>query len=243
MFSFSHALLTVYLLTHYLSPIMASFAVQAIQNILEQISQRRMDQRRASIVQNNKGDPENNSDKDEIDEEHSTLVLRHHLHKQKAEANGEVTIPASDLEALLEHSLALERITRRLLVAHLEEGTRAQILLRADWNLQLRNMQALEAEMKKQDSRLRNNDRPNGMHKKETNEMLAMGSGISKKSETREEHEESEFTKKAVGGMGDEETLNEVREFREHVAGMLAVGSRLRGLEVRYSVLVLFREF
>ncbi|KAG8724607.1 hypothetical protein FRC09_016577 [Ceratobasidium sp. 395] len=31
--------------------------------------------------------------------------------------------------------------------------------------------------------------------------------------------------------MDDEETLGAVREFRKHVAGMLALGSRMRNLE------------
>lgn len=234
---------------------MASFAVQAIQNIIEHISERRMDQRRermgegaspGSATQLNGDDPENAPTKEEsIDEMHSALVLRCHSptpSQEQTEADEEVAIRASDLKALLEHSVALERLARRLLVAHLEEGSRAQILLRADWNLQSRDLRALESELKKGEkggsnlganSASKNHTSANGDGGKG---LVATEAGISGHPEDREEREE-EITETAIEGMDEEETLRAVRDFRRNVAGMLALGSRLRELEVRLSIL------
>ncbi|KAG8718877.1 hypothetical protein FRC08_004165 [Ceratobasidium sp. 394] len=117
---------------------MASFAVQAIQNIIERTSTKRMNKRRAAAgdptspeslpngdpkTDNHALDAEKNIHEktmsEEIDEMHSTLVLRHHA----SYANSEVAMQEEYLKDLLEHALALERTARKLLVAHIEEGS------------------------------------------------------------------------------------------------------------------------
>ncbi|KAG9125493.1 hypothetical protein FRC07_007378 [Ceratobasidium sp. 392] len=218
-------------------PIMASFAIQAVQNIIQRMSRKRMDKRRAE-----EGDPtspespENGHSKanghaadtekgghektmsEEIDEMHSTLVLRHHASYGKSE----VAMHEQDLKALLEHAVALERTARKLLVAHLEEGSRAQVLLRADWNLQARDLRTLESEG---GAKPADGARSNGMSVTEAG-IAGKGKGAD-----REEREEAEIANTAIGGMDEEETLRAVRDFRKDVAGMLALGSRMRNLE------------
>ncbi|CAE6476460.1 unnamed protein product [Rhizoctonia solani] len=236
-------------------PIMASFAVQAIQNILERLSTKRMDQRRARFgdetsqaiaeVQSGKQDLEKNSNNESRDEMHSTLVARFHSQKGNAgsvEGDTDVAMKADDLKALLEHAVSLERIARRLLVAHLEEGSPAQILLRADWNLQSRDLRALESESKRRSSgqpraqaRISNElgtaSTSDAMHNGGDYDLVATEAGVVGTTERREEQEEEAIAVTAVGGMDDEETLKAVREFRRNLAGMLALGSRLRKLE------------
>ncbi|CAE7156995.1 unnamed protein product, partial [Rhizoctonia solani] len=229
-------------------PIMASFAVQAIQNVLEQLSEQRMDRRRAHFgdetsqatvetqfkEKNLERGPNNNF----TDETHSTLISHFDSQKGAIEEDTDVAMKVNDLKALLEHAVSLERVARRLLVAHLEEGSPAQILLRADWNLQSRDLRILESESQgKRSSQLGTNGKfgavPkfDGSHKSKIHDLAVTEAGIAGTSQSREEQEEEEIAETAVGGMDEEETLNAVREFRRGVAGMLALGSRLRELE------------
>lgn len=61
--------------------------------------------------------------------------------------------------------------------------------------------------------------------------LIATEAGITGNSKEREEREEAEIAETAVAGMDEEETLEAVREFRKNVAGLLALGSRLRELK------------
>ncbi|KAB5589919.1 Outward-rectifier potassium channel TOK1 [Ceratobasidium theobromae] len=226
---------------HQLSPIMASFAVQAIQNIIERMSSKRMDQRRAhaidhansesKLTQNSKKDVENNLVKQEVDQMHSDLILWHHSRYQAVEEGTEVTIRAEDLDALLKHVVALERTTRRLLVANLKEGSFPQILLRADWNLQLRNLEALKSELKESSTQSQGMVDGGRCANGQGTHLVATEASITGDSEEHERREEAEITTAALGGMDEEAILQAVRDFRKNVAGILALGSRLRGLE------------
>ncbi|KAF8594433.1 voltage-gated potassium channel [Ceratobasidium sp. AG-I] len=262
-------------------PVMASFAIQAVQNVIERMSIKRMDRRRAEA--GDKTSPESmprssddgsrapmdpasqaeaqkegegNTMDEDNDEMHSTLVAKRHseLSRHSRPSNshlGSDSTPNLDLErktdiqsenlkALLEHAVSLERTARRLLVAHLEEGSRAQILLRADWNLQARDLRALEKDKKGQDGipsgfdkgeKVNENRAANGNGVEKEKGMNVTEAGVKHAPDDREEREETEIAEVAVGGMDDEETLKAVREFREHVAGMLALGSCMRELE------------
>ncbi|GAB1520464.1 hypothetical protein RhiTH_003540 [Rhizoctonia solani] len=228
-------------------PIMASFAVQAVQNILERLSNRRMDQRRARFGDETsqatgetqlKNDPENNPSNEPIDEMHSTLVTRFHSGTTDVKSNTDVAMNTNDLKKLLEHAVSLERVARRLLVAHLEEGSPAQILLRADWNLQSRDLRILQSETKENNSSYpevgaESNSDPESdrTYRNKAHGITVTEAGMTGAPQSREEEEEAEIAATAVGGMGDEETLKAVREFRRNVAGVLALGSRLRELE------------
>ncbi|KAJ1300970.1 hypothetical protein OPQ81_003395 [Rhizoctonia solani] len=229
-------------------PIMASFAVQSIQNIFERLSKQRMDKRKAYFgeetsrtvaeIQSGKKDMENDPTNDSVDEMHSTLVTRLHSQTRGVKKSAEVAMDVEDLKSLLEHAVSLERIARRLLVAHLQEGSPAQILLRADWNLQSRDLRILELESRgKSSAHPRINDgfgddsKSNGTHRAEPHGLLTTEAGVAGTPRGREEVEEAEIAATAVEGMDDEETLREVREFRRNVAGVLALGSRLRKLE------------
>ncbi|CAE6533692.1 unnamed protein product [Rhizoctonia solani] len=229
-------------------PIMASFAVQAIQNILERLSKQRMDKRRARFgdetsqaigeVRSSKKDLERDPENESIDEMHSTLVARFHSQTGGIGRNADTVINIEDLKSLLEHTVSLERVARRLLVAHLKEGSPAQILLRADWNLQSRDLRVLESESEERgpgnlqvSNEFGDDSKSNGTHKAKGYTLAATEAGIAGTSASREEQEEEEIAATAVGGMDDDETLKEVRELRKNVAGILALGSRLRELE------------
>ncbi|CAE6475483.1 unnamed protein product [Rhizoctonia solani] len=231
-------------------PIMASFAVQAMQNILERLSEQRMDRRRAEVgdetsqaiadVQLREKKSESNGSKESPDEMHSTLVTRFHSQKGGNKDNTDVAMNADDLKALLDYAVSLERVARRLLVAHLAEGSPAQLLLRADWNLQSRDLRILESESHNQakgsgqprvGDGVGNNSKSGGEHRVRMNGLAAIEAGVAGTAENREEREEEEIAVTALGGMDEEETLKAVREYRRNVAGMLALGSRLRELE------------
>ncbi|CEL54017.1 Outward-rectifier potassium channel TOK1 OS=Saccharomyces cerevisiae (strain ATCC 204508 / S288c) GN=TOK1 PE=1 SV=1 [Rhizoctonia solani AG-1 IB] len=229
-------------------PIMASFAVQAVQNILERLSNRRMDRRRARFddqttqvageALSEKKDPEKGPTDESIDEMHSTLVSQFYSKTRSEKTGTDVAMNTDDLKDLLEHAVSLERVVRRLLVAHLEEGSPPQILLRADWNLQSRDLRILESEARgngnghsHDGNGLANDSKSHGVHENKALGLAATEAGIAGTTQSREEEKEAEIAEIAVGGMDDEETLKAVREFRRHVAGMLALGSRLRELE------------
>ncbi|CAE6447781.1 unnamed protein product [Rhizoctonia solani] len=229
-------------------PIMASFAVQAMQNVLERLSNRRMDQRRAHFgdetsqaageINFNQADLEKRPTSESTDEMHSTLVAQFHSKTRGNKTSADMAMNVNDLQALLEHAVSLERVARRLLVAHLEEGSPAQILLRADWNLQSRGLRIMESEAQGKSSSqpgtgngFKNDSKSDGVHKKKARDVAVTEAGIARTSQSREEVEEAEIAATAVGGMDDEETLKAVREFRRNVAGVLALGSRLRELE------------
>lgn len=267
---------------------MASFAIQAVQNVMERTSNKRMDQRRAdagdetspeSVRRSDKerssegGDPEGGQQggsktmSEEVDEMHATLVIKHHakIPRSQSQPNSSTRLDSTsdsisqtkpdiqneNIRSLLEHAVSLERIARRLLVAHLEEGSRAQILLRADWNLQARDLRALESERKGKDVSVggtkvggdKNGGKANGngiekangngAEKGNGNGMSVTEAGVTGGSGDREEREEAEIAEISVGGMDEEETLKAVREFRRNVAAMLALGSYMRDLEVR----------
>ncbi|EUC60623.1 ion channel protein, partial [Rhizoctonia solani AG-3 Rhs1AP] len=197
-------------------PIMASFAVQAIQNILERLSEQRMDRRRAEMgdetsqaiaeVQLREKKSESNGNKESPDEMHSTLAA---------------PMNADDLKALLDYAVSLERVARRLLVAHLAEGSPAQILLRADWNLQSRDLRLLESESQGRSSGqpragngFGNESKADGAHRARMKGLAAIEAGVAGTAESREEREEEEIAVTAVGGMDDEETLKAELEVR-----------------------------
>ncbi|KAG8712754.1 hypothetical protein FRC11_014283, partial [Ceratobasidium sp. 423] len=229
-------------------PIMASFAVQAIQNIFERLSKQRMDKRQARFgdetsqaiaeIRSGKKDLEKDLADESRDEMHSTLVVRFHSQTEDADKNTDIAVKVEDLKSLLEHAVSLERVARRLLVAHLEEGSPAQILLRADWNLQSRDLRVLESESERRgpgnlriSSEFRDDSKSDGTYKAKGHTLAATEAGIAGTSQSREEEEEAKIAATAVGWMDDKETLKAVREFRRNVAGVLALGSRLRELE------------
>ncbi|KAF8688616.1 Voltage-gated potassium channel, partial [Rhizoctonia solani] len=209
-------------------PIMASFAVQAVQNILERLSNRRMDQRRARFGDETsqatgesqlKNDPENNPSNEPTDEMHSTLVTRFHSGTTDIKSNTDVAMNTNDLKKLLEHAVSLERVARRLLVAHLEEGSPAQILLRADWNLQSRDLRILQSGTKENNSSYRevgaeSNGDPESdrTYRNKAHGITVTEAGMTGAPQSREEEEEAEIAATAVGGMDDEETLKAVAD-------------------------------
>ncbi|KAB5589920.1 Outward-rectifier potassium channel TOK1 [Ceratobasidium theobromae] len=222
-------------------PIMTALAVQAISHIIESTSEKRMGRRRNYMVESAGSpsetpaltDPENIPAENGVDELHSALIRRHLARKAAEGGNAQVTVCAGDLEELVEHAVELERTARQLLIAHLGEGTPAEILLRADWNLQLRSLEALKLKMGCRNSRSpsAHNDGRLKSTKRRADGMVETVAGATGELEGHEEEQEIEIVQTALGGMNEDETLQRTREFRSHVAGVLAMGSRLRRLE------------
>ncbi|TDL28923.1 voltage-gated potassium channel [Rickenella mellea] len=111
-------------------------------------------------------------------------------------------------EYILELAIEVERHARRLLVSHMGDGTSGQILLKADRNVQLRDMQALAKEAEQSDGA---GNGLTGVVKKFMDEEGGLGPGPHK--------------------MEEQETMREVMMYREAFASLLAAGSRLMKLK------------
>ncbi|KAF8594432.1 voltage-gated potassium channel [Ceratobasidium sp. AG-I] len=262
-------------------PVMASFAVQAVQRVTERISIERMEERWAQA--GHKTSPESkqsSSDNEsraptnpvsqaetetggkgkatdlESHKTHSELVANHlsKLHQRSNPGSDHISnqsfeqktvVQTEDLKNLLEHAVSLERTARHLLLAHLKEGSDAQLHLLADCNLQAKDLSELEGNTRKdvivggtiaksnEGEKLDGNGQVNENRAEKANRMNNTEAGIKPAPDDREEWEKFGIAEVPVGGMGDKETLKAVKEFRKHVAEVLALGSYMRGLERR----------
>jgi potassium channel subfamily K, other eukaryote len=156
---------------HWNSPIMASFAVQAVTQVLTRISIWRLERRRED-----QGIATPAAPKDDRIITHAELLANSHKHydtllsdKARHSTSSDTTAsnsapsPAGDAERsedddlktvqdanerlvceMLDRAIALEAHARRMLIRHLPNGSRAQVLLKADRNVQLRDMRFLK---------------------------------------------------------------------------------------------------
>ncbi|KAI5114940.1 hypothetical protein M0805_002560, partial [Coniferiporia weirii] len=151
-------------------------------------------------------------------------------------------------EYVLELAVELEKHARRLLMGHMNEGSVARMLLKADRNVQLRNIRTLAEQEQETDDE----------------EVDTVPNGDAEHAEHGSEHEHQETAKKAhsnaptasasdrkptVNAMmrkyyeeevdfmpfpsdiNERETLEGVARYREAFAGLLAAGSRLMRLK------------
>lgn len=126
-------------------------------------------------------------------------------------------------EYVLELAVELEKHARRLLLAHMEEGSNARMLLKADRIVQLRSIRAL-AEQEGGGTKLSNGgENGNGPNASEGEKPI--------NALMRKYYEEEAELFPAPTDLDERETLDEVTRYREAFAGLLAAGSRLLGLK------------
>ena len=158
-----------------------------------------------------KQDTDAEAEKEADEEERTTTELAEH------EADRMLT------EYVLELAVELEKHARRLLLAHMPEGSNARMLLKADRIVQLRNIRALANQEKGSGdkSRRHTDDR----HEEEDDKGRPINALMHKYYE-----QETELLP-APTDLDESETLEEVTRYRESFAGLLAAGSRLLGLK------------
>jgi potassium channel subfamily K len=188
---------------------MASFAVTAIQRIVTELSEWRLAKRKVHEGIKNAGAEDSHdvvSHSEYVERHHERWTSRQqHRRHDDAEARTEEKIYT---EALVGHALELERHARRLLMTHLPNGSKAQIVLKADWVVQLRDLKTLERQGSNSDPRP-NND-----------------------SQASEFHAGGDDGPDWINHpLDDDGTVEEIRRYREAFAAFLATGSRLRKLE------------
>lgn len=204
-----------------------------------------------------------------------------------ADPDGSLALAQSDTKALtsllLQHACELELHARRLLIHYLPDGSKAEVVLKADRNVQVRDVKAVRAARKRarEMARNRGTEEEGGCEMSEEerqheDEEVGILAGLQPKSQTKvngsrtstvrigepyggadgsgsnpryegqshraspADHHKSEaeqdeaFEKvwdELTRPMTDEETMEEVRKYRESFAAVLAVGSRLRKVE------------
>lgn len=133
-------------------------------------------------------------------------------------------------EYILELAVELERHARRLLLCHMEEGSSARMLLKADRIVQLRNIKSL--------AKQEQSDQEGSEHVEGSSSVGAStpssgkGSGKGAVNAMMQKYYEKEADLVPFSsGLDDRETLAEVARYRKAFAGLLAAGSRLLRLK------------
>jgi len=148
-------------------------------------------------------------------------------------------------EKVLELALSLEWRARKLLIMHLGDGSgdggeagggrAARIVLKADRNVQLREVRGLvreieeeQAERGEEESQEKEAlDREKDTAKDERSMLDGARTAAILKHILHDDPDEISFP----SGNDEQETMEEVRKYREDFAGLLAAGSRLMGLK------------
>jgi potassium channel subfamily K len=225
---------------------MASFAVSTVSQVMTRLSEWRLQEQRTKQGV----DPTSEMDDEVIVEHAEYLAQAHerldHLSSQSDQASsshesGTTAKPSPNAEKdteivqdanerlvreVISRAMAMEAHARRLLIRHLPNGSRAQVLLKADRNLQLRDLRFLR--------------QSKGGSKKE-NELARHGRSLGKKEEEKtlgpdklgqgndsDDEEDADWVSEPLT---DEDTLEEVRRYRESFANLLVAGTRLQKLE------------
>lgn len=118
------------------------------------------------------------------------------------------------LREMIRQGIELQERARRLLIKSLPDGSMPQVLLKADRNVQQRDLR----KVRRKYNAFNSEDRPTTGGEKE---------------ERREEDDQFGDVNQASEVLGDDETLDEVNRFRESFAAFLAAASRMEGLEGR----------
>ena len=130
---------------------MASFAVQAVTQVITRISIRRLQKRKAVT-----GLDKTTAKSKEPPIAHAELVQRHsrrweteEQHKPRGDDHG-LDSEQRDLvlQELLYQALEMESHARRLLVENLPNGSKAQVILKADKSVQMRDVEAVRRKLR-----------------------------------------------------------------------------------------------
>jgi hypothetical protein len=220
---------------------MASFAVQAIVQVFTTISEKRLLNRQAKQTkQDTLFERKRHSEPDEEKglpvsllpghgrrhkprrsfTPHSEFVARFHSKWDEEEAVEDEDIQLT--ERVIGLALAIERRSRKLLIAHLGNGSTAKTLLQADRNVQLREVRTIRRRG------AFTHDDGTGVGENGSTDGETESGGVVR-SLLEEDHEAMRTA--PLASMNDEESLEEVELFREDFAGLLAAGSRLMKLK------------
>lgn len=167
-----------------------------------------------------------------LDEKEAQLGEEEDVVKEVEDAN------ALLVRMLLERAVELELHARRLLIRHLPNGSRAQVLLKADRNVQLRDLRRLIRGAGADDRAAQDRARRHGQLDAEDldaggagdENVLSEGERAAMRRRMAEKlglgdaaAEDADWVSRPLG---DEETMEEVRQYRECFAGLLVAGSR-----------------
>ncbi|KAG8985727.1 hypothetical protein FRB94_005465 [Tulasnella sp. JGI-2019a] len=202
-------------------PIMASFALQAITQVITRISKWRLNRQQA------KHDVDNTKAHSERPPPSHAEYIERFSRKWEDTLQNQATAKDRDEQELLMHevlkqAVELEAHARRLLISQLPNGSKAQVVLKADRNVQLRDVRQIRKRYEFDDSE--------SAH-------MALD-----RNEGGREGDRMGGPDSVSRPMSDEEILDEVNMYRESFASMLAAGSRMRGLEGRERYLLERRE-
>ncbi|KAG9024722.1 hypothetical protein FRB95_011146 [Tulasnella sp. JGI-2019a] len=212
-------------------PIMAAFAVQAITEVVTRISIWRLNNRKAAA----------GVDKTTAKATDKAPPVSHAEYVERFSSNWENSLKGRNsrsrdtngyggdgddekllLKEMLKQAVELEAHARQLLVNHLPKGSKSQAILKADRNIQLRDIKTIRQRYDREE------EDPSGVQR-----AIEGGGRI----------------EDAFGGpdsvskpLSEEETLDEVNMYREAFASILVAGSRLSGLEGRVRYLFERRE-
>jgi potassium channel subfamily K len=246
------------------SPIMASFALQAITQVFTRLSNWRLESRREEHGLSVPSPP------DDRVITHAEYLAKHHERFDKMFARTDTresdesdgTAAQKDQDALetvqdqrlvvemIQRAVALESHARRLLVRHLPNGSRAQVVLKADRNIQLRDLRYLKRSEKDSEGATRQTQQVKAAERaqkpKET-ELARHARSMAKEEGTDQDPGQLDIEKdpaqlkSELEGDGDEDwvseplgeeaTLAEVQAYRESFAALLVAGTRLQQLE------------
>ncbi|KAJ4473895.1 voltage-gated potassium channel [Lentinula aciculospora] len=136
-------------------------------------------------------------------------------------------------ESILELAVELEKHARRLLLGHMDEGSSARLLLKADRIVQLRNIKALalQEQSTDQDTSEQMDGTSSGQQSGDASASRKAGASSRVNEMMRKYYEEEAELLPFPTDLDEEETLEEVTRYREAFAGLLAVGSRLLKLK------------
>ena len=195
---------------------MASFAVQAVTQVVTRVSIWRLKERQAAV-----GVDETGHAAKHPPPSHAEYVER--FSRKWEESLGE-EITDQERQDLLMHevlkqAIELESHARRLLINHLPNGSKAQVVLKADRNVQLRDVRKIRRQFEDDPDRQIIDESEGGR----TGDPFGGPDSVSKP-------------------LSEEETLDEVQMYRESFASFLAAGSRMRGLTGREKFLMERRE-
>lgn len=191
---------------------MAAFAVQAITQVITRISLWRLTSRQAALGVNT-----TTAKNDEPAVAHAEYVERFSRRWDDTTiAGGTSRRTEEELERLVRETIKqgaeIEAHARRLLINHLPNGSKAQVLLKADRNIQMRDVKSI---------------RERSAHPARDREVRAAIEGGGR----LEDPFGDNVTEVVSKPLSEEETLDEVNMFREAWASFLVAGSRLRGLD------------
>jgi potassium channel subfamily K len=169
-----------------------------------------------------------------------------HGHQSTAQRDQAVVETVQDanqrlVREMLERAIALEAHARRMLIRHLPNGGRAQVVLKADRNVQLRDLRFLQRREQGAHQGKAPAHTGDGAHTGETQDTEVARHGRAVDTANDTEKDPGELRRELDVDDGDEDwvsepldeeaTLREVRAYRDNFAALLVAGTRLKQLE------------